>query len=1174
HEIGQLTDIEKILLYLQLPTGTPHECDPLKQKGPGNPFGKKADVEVAQTYTWIQSHLEEDPSTSLPKHEVYEEYRGFCTANKFEPLCVADFGKAMKHIFPRVKPRRLGQRGNSKYCYSGLRKKLTVEAPILPELETSGKPSEEEKTECNGNELHDTGTFSDDTITAATNHIILEWAEKLFSQQFKTMKDLGRYLIDYDYVDSNSVAAVTMISSFDEKQNKLLLKKGVNRGCKRDAQIHLQKKLYQKELINEQKKKLELSKAPTFTKTVPVSLTKNSSKKIKKTTVSSKSLESPKCLLKMTQEKEVKIKAEKADDQYADNHETIAHQQRIQNKIPIPRTGAPQVSSNHLSASFIVLPGIPTHGVTLASTVSKSANENSNSTQKTVIQTSPIKSASKYKRIQPKPVNVNRSNSAIESIITSSASNSSLDSNDNFDSSIKRRHSVSVPIATDTKHVQFDITQNDKQVKRHIEEKDINARVSKKRFVENSKIISSLPSSNNSEEAASSASLSPVSQPDLIVPKANCGDERQSGLVVQDLEQDCLLEYFHDNTAAVVDSWDSSSKTAQLSQLRKLLEKNLPPTPSKIGEQKQQLIGFSELKQAISKKPLNNNYVQSVNQYSENVDSFETQTSNNFSTSSNSSALNSPLLDSYLCTNSVNRSSQRDVNSLPSVNTVSSTLSNVISTNVQTQFPSVPPSPNTRRRAFSFQPISPRNTPTIPENSSLSSSAYGSIGSSSSDHSPPQYNANQQSVGVGPSQSPSAANSPFVSPRTTPIPLSRSRHNSGQSTYSASRQTPFQNFDSGVSSISNSPFISPQSTPVPLSRVRVGSTSMQRTLRARHSSGPGNPYMSLHHSYPNAVGPRSCSLSPMVCATNLDAITGNGQFPFVLIQAEKNVNIQTHGSDNNANLPISPGSDQMSPNPTIIKTETQSSENIQNKNENQFVGHFLAATQERQRHMSSPYTMSPSTPMNNGGDSQEIQNLLKNVVLQDINQNSDSANKTLLNRSHSVPVHQMKQVYYFRCNSDSPPNPKNSNDSSESIFASKSYPATPICNQSFQFPPSPPLSAKMQNALGSDDLSSGFLQSGHDVMVSGLQPSWNSGAIASNEIGAENELITASNPLMNASEARRNMNDDLLNAPPPMEDELQTALEDLRDCDSEFSKFAQELEAMEANEANSNEDMS
>lgn len=47
---------------------------------------------------------------------------------------MADFGKAMKHAFPCIKPRRLGQRGNSRYCYSGLRKKYRLQPPSLPDL--------------------------------------------------------------------------------------------------------------------------------------------------------------------------------------------------------------------------------------------------------------------------------------------------------------------------------------------------------------------------------------------------------------------------------------------------------------------------------------------------------------------------------------------------------------------------------------------------------------------------------------------------------------------------------------------------------------------------------------------------------------------------------------------------------------------------------------------------------------------------------------------------------------------------------------------------------------------------------------------------------------------------------------------------------------------------------
>ena len=49
-------------------------------------------------------------------------------------LSTADFGKVMKQVFPCVRPRRLGTRGNSRYCYAGMRKKIKLEAPLLPDL--------------------------------------------------------------------------------------------------------------------------------------------------------------------------------------------------------------------------------------------------------------------------------------------------------------------------------------------------------------------------------------------------------------------------------------------------------------------------------------------------------------------------------------------------------------------------------------------------------------------------------------------------------------------------------------------------------------------------------------------------------------------------------------------------------------------------------------------------------------------------------------------------------------------------------------------------------------------------------------------------------------------------------------------------------------------------------
>ena len=51
-----------------------------------------------------------------------------------KPLSTADFGKVMKQVFPCVRPRRLGTRGNSRYCYAGMSKRIKLEAPLLPDL--------------------------------------------------------------------------------------------------------------------------------------------------------------------------------------------------------------------------------------------------------------------------------------------------------------------------------------------------------------------------------------------------------------------------------------------------------------------------------------------------------------------------------------------------------------------------------------------------------------------------------------------------------------------------------------------------------------------------------------------------------------------------------------------------------------------------------------------------------------------------------------------------------------------------------------------------------------------------------------------------------------------------------------------------------------------------------
>ncbi|XP_045761049.1 uncharacterized protein LOC123864549 isoform X2 [Maniola jurtina] len=167
--VEALSGAERLLLYLRLPTGVPPH-DPLKQ--PINPLGSRA--ELQQTVTWIQTHLEVDPDVSLPKQDVYDEYIAHCMSSNMKPLSTADFGKVMKQVYPSVRPRRLGTRGNSRYCYAGLRKKIKLEVPHLPDLGESSK---------------------EPTVMKESERIVCEWAESKFGIKFVNITELSRHLV-------------------------------------------------------------------------------------------------------------------------------------------------------------------------------------------------------------------------------------------------------------------------------------------------------------------------------------------------------------------------------------------------------------------------------------------------------------------------------------------------------------------------------------------------------------------------------------------------------------------------------------------------------------------------------------------------------------------------------------------------------------------------------------------------------------------------------------------------------------------------------------------------------------------------------------------------------------------------------------------------------------------
>lgn len=107
-----------------------------------------------------------------------------------KPLSTADFGKVMKQIFPSLRPRRLGTRGNSRYCYAAMRKTTKLECPLLPNLNDRKRmrPSSSD-----GNKS------DDDNDSVAQNSFgvwdtIKTWAESIFKMEFKDTKHLADHI--------------------------------------------------------------------------------------------------------------------------------------------------------------------------------------------------------------------------------------------------------------------------------------------------------------------------------------------------------------------------------------------------------------------------------------------------------------------------------------------------------------------------------------------------------------------------------------------------------------------------------------------------------------------------------------------------------------------------------------------------------------------------------------------------------------------------------------------------------------------------------------------------------------------------------------------------------------------------------------------------------------------
>ncbi|KAK3729263.1 hypothetical protein QZH41_011899, partial [Actinostola sp. cb2023] len=143
-------------------------------------------------------------------------FRAYCESmNAARTLSAPDFGKIIKCVFPRVKARRLGTRGNSKYCYSGIQRKKNVKPPTLPSLQIPS-PSDKEKNNTNqGNGMNGGDKIEEDQTLSAACLLVCEWANKLLGRVFTTLIELARFLVGGSYVSSKSMAAFVVMSNTD-----------------------------------------------------------------------------------------------------------------------------------------------------------------------------------------------------------------------------------------------------------------------------------------------------------------------------------------------------------------------------------------------------------------------------------------------------------------------------------------------------------------------------------------------------------------------------------------------------------------------------------------------------------------------------------------------------------------------------------------------------------------------------------------------------------------------------------------------------------------------------------------------------------------------------------------------------------------------------------------------
>lgn len=266
-QVQRLSNLERLLLYLKLPSLKDTDIDTLKI--PLNPLGSRS--EIQQTIVWIRTHLEEDSEVSMPKHEVYDEYQVYCANSSMKGLSTADFGKVMKQVFPRVRPRRLGMRGHSRYCYAGLRRRVSLSPPALADLgQLTSSAMASIADSVTARVASDSCELGTDPIgpklAPSESTLIQDWAEKMTGIKFDTMSQFTDYLLKKNYACSGLAgpttgvtgaqpAVVGPVGSERTPGGGAATPPAVDRH--RETQLQLQRKIHEKEIARDNRKRFQ-----------------------------------------------------------------------------------------------------------------------------------------------------------------------------------------------------------------------------------------------------------------------------------------------------------------------------------------------------------------------------------------------------------------------------------------------------------------------------------------------------------------------------------------------------------------------------------------------------------------------------------------------------------------------------------------------------------------------------------------------------------------------------------------------------------------------------------------------------------------------------------------------------------------------------------------------------